>query len=165
MKTFFIIISLILIWSASLNAQVIVTCAYDSAAVRSKPTVESKAFKRLGLGTKVTAIAINNDFYKIVFKSDTGYVYNGHIKMVEKLKSLPDERPKAVTNTYYSDDTISGATAKYGPEDDRSEFKSGDYDSITLVWHCALGKYRSLTYVFKEGHYQKESEYTSDCLR
>jgi len=187
-----------------LYAQLQITCSSDSVPIRFKSSRESKPIIRISTGTKLTAIAQANDFVKVIYKSDTGYMsksfvleINDHTsdsinsildnkinklitsgkyddalalskklkpKFIDKLNNLPNEIPIVVDKKIYTDNTINDAIKLYGVEDDRQSFVSGDYDSITLIWHCAKGFYRSISYTFKDGEYKKESEYISNCI-
>jgi len=49
--------------------------------------------------------------------------------------------------------------AGYGNPDDCDVYDSGNYHSVTCVWYCAKGKYRSITY--GDG----ASTYTADCIK
>lgn len=87
-----------------------------------------------------------------------------NINNSELFKDVPDENPVKKVSEYYTDATISGAIKLYGNENSRSQYQNGDYDAITLVWNCANGKYRSITYVFK-GEYKKQSDFVSECIK
>ena len=185
-KPIMILILLLSFLTANLTAQFTITCNNDSVPVRLKPENISKPIVRINTGTQMKPIAQSGDFIKVIYKSDTGYIkrtfikglseiiqsdnyYNvlkKHLDFVNKINDLPNETPKVETpkKLNLSDATINGAIEMYGTDYKREIYQSGDYDSITLTWHCALGKYRSITYLFKEGFYKKESEYVSDCI-
>ena len=184
-KTIMILILLLSFLSVNLTAQFTITCNNDSVPIRLKPENKSKPIVRINTGTQMRPIAQSGDFIKVIYKSDTGYikktfikglseiiqsdnnnVIKKHLDFVKKIDDLPDETPKVETpkKLNLSDATINGAIEMYGTDYKRETYQSGDYDSITLTWHCALGKYRSITYLFKEGFYKKESEYVSDCI-
>jgi len=192
MKTpikFLFIVGLLLGWTKNneLKAQFLIACNSDSVPIRIKPIQGSNPIIRISTGTQLKAIAQSQDYIKVVYKRDTGYILRSFVKGVgeiiqdndikgierqaklfEQLNNLPDDDPSKEFNKIiinYTDKTIDGAIRLYGKEDDRSQFESGEYDAITLVWHCAQGKYRSISYVFKAEGYVKESEYVSNCIK
>lgn len=173
-----ILIALLVLMTLSLFAQPVkTTCNCDSSALRIKANVDSSCITRVPKDAQIVVIAIANDLYfKVTYKSDTGYMKkycvihefkgkDGYMTNdYELFAKVPDEHPrKKAIPVYYTDATINGAIALYGKENKRSQYQSGSYDSITLVWNCVNGKYRSITYVFN-GEYVKESEYVSDCI-
>lgn len=53
----------------------------------------------------------------------------------------------------------------FGTPDDKSEYVSGDYKSVTYTYYCYNGKYQSVTYSSLEKCEDWEkSTYTSDCI-
>jgi hypothetical protein len=180
-----LIILAFLFFSFSLSAQLLITNDMDSAAFREKPMDKSKPIIRILKGTQMKAIGKAYDYLKVVYKTDTGYLYRGfikevnetikpgdykkmeqHTKFLDKLNHLPEEElTKALpSDVDLTDRTINGALAMYGNEDEKNQYQMGTYDAITLIWHCAKGRYRSITYVFKDGGYFKDSEFVSNCL-
>lgn len=63
----------------------------------------------------------------------------------------------------YNNDPIKYYKTIYGKPDSESDFTTGSYVSKTLIWFCVAGKYHSISFVHKDGSWEKESEYTSDC--
>jgi len=181
------LITLLLLGCLNAQSQLIITCGSDSVPIRIKPINGSKPIIRINTGTKLKAISQTNGFVKVIYKVDTGYMSRSfikelsdaiyikaddykamdkHTKFCEKLNDLPDENPTIEFNKIienYTDETIPGANKIYGLEDNRSEFHTGDYYSITLIWYCAKGAYRSITFKRGDEGYKKESEYTSNC--
>lgn len=179
MKKLVFTILIVVITMALFAQPVKTTCNYDSAALRIKPSVDSTCIVTVPIGAPITVLAIANaEFYKVSFKTYTGYMRKANIIHIvtdkngynhndyELLERVPYEDPSKEFDRIMrenTDITIEGARKAYGVEDKRSQYKSGDLDSVTLTWRCANGKYRSITYVLKK-EYVKESEYVSDCI-
>jgi hypothetical protein len=52
----------------------------------------------------------------------------------------------------------------YGKPDSESDFSYSSYMSKTLTWNCADGRYRSITFIYNNGTWSKESEFASECI-
>jgi len=53
---------------------------------------------------------------------------------------------------------------EYGSPNQQSKFNSDGYKSEIYTWYCAKGKYRKIDYVHKNGEWERESEFESNCL-
>jgi hypothetical protein len=170
----------------SLFAQVQAVCNADSVPLKRKPEPATPTIKRINKGEKMTVIqqttgltSSRSRFFKVIYNLDTAYISEvfispktnptNRVKLFEALNKLPFEATQSQTVAspvkVYTDSSIQGAIKLYGPEDKRDEYTSGDYDSITLTWYCVNGSYRSITYVFKDGEYKKQTGYRSDCIK
>lgn len=61
-------------------------------------------------------------------------------------------------------DDIEISINEYGNSYKVDTYSSGDYKSKTYTWTCSKGKYRTITFVYKNFKWVKDSEYTSECL-
>lgn len=169
-KHFGIMILLILI-SVTMFGQVTTICNHEDASLRVKPGSASDVKIKIPKNAEILVISqIDDNYFKVVYKTDTGYLINLFIgdnttpqlrkEIANKLSKLPGGKSVVPEIT----DDIDWARKLYGPENKKTKFVSGEYDSITLTWYCVNGKYRSVTYLKYNGKYIKDSEYVSDCI-
>jgi len=151
------------------------TCNWNDAALRIKPNVDSVCIIKVPINAPITVIEKTNDLYfKVKYKENIGYMKisciineEGNSKKDREiranLKTLPDMSKLGLT-----DETMDDAIRLYGSADEKSLYKTDGYNAITLIWHCASGKYRSITYTIGTSdhysYYKKDSEYISDCV-
>jgi hypothetical protein len=180
---FFVSLMLVLTLTSFSQFSVSTTCNWNDAALRIKPNVDSACIIKVPINAPITVIEKTNDLYfKVKYKENIGYMKiscilhdiknhyvdkNGVTVLDDRklFENLPDMSKLGLT-----DDNMDDAIRLYGNEDQRSQFKTVDgYNAITLIWHCADGKYRSITYTIgtsaSYSYYKKDSEYVSDCIK
>ncbi len=113
------------------------------------------------LNKKTNGIAENPEYYyvSLIGSDQVGYLLKDCVQRAENLKAGKPIRT-LFDNPF---DDKSKYIKEYGQPDKESTFKSGDYESITLIWFCAMSKYISVTFEHKETGWFSSSVYTSDC--
>ena len=69
--TFLIIVLTMPMFSQSVKT----TCNWNDAALRIKPNVDSSCIVKVPIGAPIIVIAkVNDSYYKVIYKRDTGYM-------------------------------------------------------------------------------------------
>ena len=164
LMTFLIILLTTYLFSQKVGDKILVT---EETDLYTESSIMAKSNK-LAINDTINILEKENErgYYYVGSKYGKGYINSTKIVQFVKFqnpkykKSIEDNKAWKESRINEMDTYIS----RYGEPSSSSEYKTDDYVSRTLIWHCAGGKYRSMDFEYKNGNWTKTSEYTSDCI-
>lgn len=135
---------------------------YGSFSLYSEPSTFADNI-RLPYNTSVIidSVASNNNmmvFVRVLPISDS---ISGYLSKYSMVMDDKDEVNKVLSGNIMND-----YVKIWGQPNDRKEFKaSSGYETVTLVWHCAGGRYRSIIFKQEDGIWIIDNTFTSNCIR